>query len=316
VPVLLVALAALSSGRASAQAKSPDSDKAIELGRIAIGYYERGLWEKAYSEFERAEAEAHSPVFGLYMARCKRQQGALLAARTLYQRVAAEKLTPDAPPPWSHAVLTAKAELRALSALIPSFCVRVEPGSDIVRASLAGRTLNLSRDCQAIELDPGEYPLVVWDGAGQKSTRRIRLLEAQRIELPLGALEPERTPGAPRTTPVPAPKSPSYDLRHPTDSRSWHRTLGYAALGFGAAGLAVGTVAGVVAAVKTSELNCSNDNCSKTEAPDARSASRWASISTVGLIFGGASAAAGGLVLFIIPSNGSTSGTLMVSGKF
>ena len=316
VPVLLVAFAALSSGRASAEPRSPDSDKAIELGRIAIAYYERGSWEKAYSEFERAEAEAHSPVFGLYMARCKRQQGALLAARALYQRVAAEKLTPDAPPPWSHAVLTAKAERQALSAIIPSICLRVEPGSDIVRASLADRTLYLSQDCQVIELDPGEYSLTLWDAAGRKSARRIRLLEAERTDLPLGRLEPERMPGAPRSPPVPAPTSASYNLRDRSDSPSWHGALGYAALGIGAAGLAVATVAGVIAAVKRGELDCPQDKCSRADAPEARSASRWASVSTVGFIFGGASAAAGGVVLFVIPGDRPSSGALVVSGKF
>jgi hypothetical protein len=233
--------------------------------------------------------------------------------------VATEHLSPESPAPWVQAVRAAKAELDALAPTIPSVCVGREAGSEIVRAAIGGHTLSLSGTCQEVEIDPGEHVVVLWDGDGRRSTADLRVSEGQRrVALPRPAKEqpneaiPERAPEPVRSLSVrrrrdaPAKKS---TIREP---------LGIAALGVGALGLGIGAVAGIVAAAKADDLHCSNDRCSASEGPSLHSASRWAAVSTVGFIFGGASAAAGVLTLFVVPrwTEPAADASLVVQGKF
>jgi hypothetical protein len=319
-PILALLLALLLASRpARCDSESDTTQGAIELGRAALAQYERGRWADAYLTFEQAERRAHSPVFTLYMARCKRQTRELLSAKRLYELVTTEQPSPEMPAPWARAVMAAKEELGALALTIPSVCVGKETGSDIVRASLGGHTFSLSGTCQEVEIDPGEHVVLLWDQDGRRRTVELRVSEGQRrVALPRPA-EDQQGEAIPERSLEPLRSSSVRPGRGAPPKKSTIREpLGIAALGLGAVGIGIGVVAGIVAAGKADDLHCSNDRCPASEASSLRSASRWAAVSTVGFIFGGASAAAGVLTLIVVPrwTDAAADTSIVVQGKF
>src|SRR5262245_53956491 len=67
-----------------AQPAPSETDRAIDAGQEAIALYRDGRWADAYDRFAVADRTTHSPVFVLYMARCKRNVGRLLDAKRLF----------------------------------------------------------------------------------------------------------------------------------------------------------------------------------------------------------------------------------------
>ena len=186
----------------------------------------------------------------------------------------------------------------------------------MARVKIARLTLRVTNDCTEVELDPGEHSFTVWDRDGRTTTRSVLLAEGHR-RVPLPLATPERsgvtdTP-APRTEPL-APHTPR---RPVSTSRPAREILGLTALGVGAVGIGIGVVAGIVAANKTGDLGCVDERCPRSQAEKVHSASRWANLSTVGLIFGTASAVTGVTLLVVVPTmSGDSSAQLGVSGAF
>lgn len=98
----------------SSPASGDAGSRAVALGREGIQLYEAGRWAEAEAKLTEAEAVLHSPVFLLYIARCRRNAGRLLDARDAYRRSVAEQLAPTAPPAWRQALVDARAELSVL----------------------------------------------------------------------------------------------------------------------------------------------------------------------------------------------------------
>lgn len=90
--------------------------QAIEQGERGLQAFRQGDWAPAYRLFEAAEGLVHSPVFLLYMARSREQQGELAEALELYARVTSEVLGDSAPESWRTAVTQATLESDALRA--------------------------------------------------------------------------------------------------------------------------------------------------------------------------------------------------------
>ena len=53
---------------------------AVQLGHDGLALYEASRWSEAHERFQTAERLVHSPVFQLYMARCRRNMGRLIEA--------------------------------------------------------------------------------------------------------------------------------------------------------------------------------------------------------------------------------------------
>ena len=113
-----------------------DAERAVSIGRTAMSLFKEERWAAAYDKFSEAETVAHSPVFLLYMARCKRQLGELKAARALYVRVVEDKPPDGAPESWKNAQNEASKELVDL---FPRLRISVRGGPAEVK--LDGRTL-------------------------------------------------------------------------------------------------------------------------------------------------------------------------------
>jgi hypothetical protein len=195
----------------AAQPTAPSDDpraRALELGREGVDLYNQERFVEANERFERAERLVHSPVFLVYMARCKVRLKALLAARALYRRALGEALPSDAPDAWREALEDGDEELALLERRIPSLWLKVR-GRDAARArvSLDERRIERAEWARPIEVDPGRHTLAV-DSPGSGVVRQtvevgegesVRVVEIDLAQAgaPAGALVAVRVPPEP-----------------------------------------------------------------------------------------------------------------------
>jgi hypothetical protein len=283
LPLLAVVGVALSSAlHARAQeAETPPADgdastrwaterRAVRLGHDALALYEASRWNEAYDRFQAAEALVHSPVFLLYMARCRRNAGRLLEAADRLERLSRERVPEDASTAWHGAVADAGAELIALRRAIPRVVVVVQ-GAPAARVTLDGRELPASKLGKSLDLDPGRHSLAARDSQGRRVVRSFQVESGQAtttVALSFPTLVEARDRKAPGG-----------------GSTSFFRTGGFVLLGVGAAALGAGMGAAIVAA----------DRDANEGADD------WRAASTVSLAAGGVLAGAGVLVLLTTP---------------
>lgn len=311
-PVIRAAAVTLALALASAQhpafAQTTAPPDAVTLGHETLDLYAKSEWSGAFERFARADSAAHSPVFGLYMARCRRNEGKLLAARDLFATVAGESLTPTAPEAWQKARADAATELTAIEARIPSVIVALSGAPiDAATVTIDDAPVAASALGKALRLDPGDHTFAARTRGRASIPSTIRLVEGpepRRIDLLIPA-EPQVKPTA--TPPAIAPDSPP-----PLAYRAPHAgslVPGMIALGFGVAGLGVGVISGVVAKSKATEVKAgcnAQGHCLRTDEAKAGTAQTLATVSTIGFIASGAAAAAG-ITLVIVRPGGSRS---------
>jgi hypothetical protein len=348
-PLALACFASLLLVATAAPAQPADGpQRAIALGHEAMNAYGKGDWATAYEHFADAEAAAHSPVFVLYMARCKRSQGELLAARELLARTAGEALPDSAPEPWQRARADAARMLSELEPRIPSILVALRGGGAVSdgaasgpkpRAALGGAlepamepaiTLDgapVSAEARRapIRVNPGAHTLAATLPGRAPITSTVRVAEGDpplKIEL---SLDPDPAPppvAPPAITPPPPPVAPP--------RKRGSLTPGLVALGVGGAGLAAGGILGGVALSVASGVkgNCKAPTadslvCPPAEQPNVNRANTLATASTATFIAGGAIAAAGVVLILVRPGGSETTarlvpgpGWLSVQGTF
>jgi len=300
--LLVAALLAVSSHAFATPLDDSTPDpgaQALELGRAALAAYTAGSWQSAYDQFGAAEQIVHSPVFVLYMARCKRNSGQLLAARELFRAVVSERIAADTPGPWQQAVASAHAELGTLQQNVPSVWIRDASASDLARTTLDGRSVPTLMNGMELELDPGKHVFEISHPQGSRSIVVVQLSEGRR-RVPVVLSSPSEV----ARTQHPAPASPSGAGHAPTFPT--RKVVGYTALGLGALGVTLGAISGLSAKSRSDSLRKDQCDSSGDCYPDARAeaetASAWATVSTVGFVFGGAFLAAGTAVFVFTPS--------------
>ena len=197
--------------------------RAVRLGHEALALYEASRWDEAYQRFQTAEQLVHSPVFLLYMARCRRNTGRLIEAADRFARLSRERVAEDAPAAWHGAVADADAELIALRRVIPRVVV-VLRGAPNARVTLDGRELSSAALGKSLPLDPGRHSIVARDSKGRKVSRAFNVVKGQ----------------ATTTVDLSFDKRPE-DSRDPASAGgSGWRTAGLVLAGVGAVGLGVG----------------------------------------------------------------------------
>ena len=282
----IVVLAATFSA-ASAHAQSPStSQRALTLGYEADGLFARGRWSEAYERFAEADQLAHSPVFVLYMARCRKNAGRLVEARSLYERAAHETLAPDAPKPFREATTDAAAERDEVARRIPTVRLVVTGAQGAVTVTIDGEVVSARTD--VIELDPGTHEVKA-SSADLGVHKTVTVAEGARavpVELVLS-----RAPGA---------KEP------PPETQSGSLAPALVALSLGVVGVGVGAVAGALAAGKTNDVKPSyiDGHCRVQDGDELDAARTLATVSTIGFIAGGAALALGGVLLIVRPGGG------------
>ena len=282
-----------------------DAEKAAarELSTEAKVDYDESRFADAAQKFQKAYDIAKVPTLAVWAARSLVMRGQLVAASELYRQ--ASQLSPNEL--WmgnaqQEAQSDAARELAALIPRIPRIRVHIEGASSrevevtVNGVKLLGALVDVDR-----LTDPGHWTIVGLRGT-EKAERIIDLKEGERMDVMLSfqsnMLPTNPITVTPRTAPSPAVQ-PSAQNSTSAAQRQW----GWIATGVGAAGLLTGATAGIIVASKHSSLNCANDVCdpSKVNSSSVNSYNTWRTVSTVSLIVGGVSAAAGVTLLLTSP---------------
>ena len=294
-----------------------ETERALAAGHAALAAYESREWSRALEQFRVADRLAHSPVFTLYMARCERNLGRLVAAQRLFNQVLAEPPTSDAPQAWKRAAEDAKREREALVARIPKLVVQVR-GAPPERTTIAldGRTLSREELETPIAVDPGDHTVVA-QVKGRKERTRVRVLEGSgdtTVVVDFGG--PVAAPG----DNVRAPRSKT-STKPPDAGDSGPPVAPIVAFGVGAAGIVTGSILGLLAANRASEIKdrCQGSLCLESDADDGATAKRLADASTIAFVIGGIGLGTGA-VLVLLPgdeaSRAPSGAVVHVRGRF
>ena len=293
------------SGAAWGQTQA-DRDAAVAAGKEARELFRAGRYAKAFQLFSRAEATIHSPVFVLFMARCKWRLGELVEAKRLLTKVANETFEPDAPEQWRKARGDAEQELREVKRLIPRVVIQVQ-GAELsqVAVRIDGNLLNQDQLGRQVEVDPGKHILDADDGTG-KVSETIDVAEGSGIhEVTLrirrGAGPSGAGPAVPGAEPQPGGfvPDPGYVYKPPPARRSFSaRNAAVWSWIFGGIGVAGGIATGIGAIVIDSDLDtqCGTDPCHPSFSGDVNAFHILGYTSTITLAVGSALIGTGVLV--------------------
>jgi hypothetical protein len=292
--LLLVVLAfSLVSAPAAPSRAEPSGERtedrrqaaARSRGEEGLQLFQAGKWAESYDAFNQADRLYHAPTLILFMARCRRNQGKLLEARALYDKVIAEPVRAGAPEQFFKAVAAAREELVDLQKRIPSVRVTLH-GTMAAQARIAidGAPLSEAERASGKALDPGAHEILaaVDKGASARKTILLTQGEAAWVELTLESPLSFGADAPPARWQVPA----------------------ILAVGIGGAGVGVGSVAGILALSKISDIKsrCQPDgHCFKSDQPEADQAQTMVTLSTIGFVVGGVGLATGVALWFLRP---------------
>lgn len=289
--LLSAVVCALAAAPVPARAQPAEAPTAVSLAGEAKAHYDRGEWAEALSRFEQAETLAHSPVIVLYIARCQRNLGRLVAARDSLRRVTTEELAADAPPPFVTAKADAENDLRALEPRIATVTVEVDPALADATIELDDRELG-SGERSSVAVDPGQHVVRAKRGANVVTEVAFSAAEGQSQSV---ALRVATTAPPPVPSPVPAADT--------GDGSGGSLVPGIVVIGLGTAGLAAGIVTRVMAFQKVSDVKdrCVDGHCLLEDESEIDSANTLQTVSTICFIAGGAAVAAGVVLLVVAP---------------
>jgi serine/threonine-protein kinase len=282
-----------SAGGASAQ---PAPSRAEELFREARKLMDQKDYATACPMLVESEALEPAPGTLLNLGDCYEKNGQTASAWVAFQD-AARLATTRNKQNWVTLALQRTAALEPkLSKLTIS-----------VTKDVAG--LQVSRDGQPIEkaiwgmevvVDPGPHVLAATAPGRRAWTSRVDVPTAKRVTAEIPALDADPA-SAPKAEPLaPAPKEEPRD-----DGAGTLRIVGLAAAGVGIVGLGIGAFAGVRALSLRSDAASSANDDAKT----------FATISTIGLVAGGALAAGGIALVVLAPRFGSVGVRVAPTGR-
>ncbi len=295
-PLLLVSASTLAQ---PPKTPAPVDATAAEKQALARVKAEQGLklfgagrWSEAYEWFREADVLYHAPTLVLYQARCQRQTGKLIAARSLYQRILAEPVPSAAPAAFVEAQDNAKMELEKVKALIPrvQFAVTDVP-RNTVRLTLDGAPL--AEDAK--ELDPGPHTLEISGGANEHATKAFTVVEGPNPQIEIRLRAPPPPPAAVVVPEVVVKPRGSY-------------VPGAIGLGIGGVALVVGAAVGGVTLSKANAVKakCAGTACPLSAQSDGNAASTLGNVSTAMFVVGGVAAATGAVLLVVRPRLGAS----------
>ncbi|MBW2524378.1 MAG: PEGA domain-containing protein [Deltaproteobacteria bacterium] len=298
---LLCAAAVVLGLWAGTLAAKPSTDQIAAARALAYAGYEmlqNEQWAEAYDRFQQAEKIFHAPPHVLYMARAKRGLGEYVAARALYQSLIDEEFEEGSPKEFAKAKEDAASELEGILPKIATIQLSVT-GPTLEQASVEvdGRDVTEEAREGTVDADPGERTVRVTAAGYEAAETTVTLEEgAQAVPVAL-TLELLPEPVATGTGPV----------GPPPDQAEGSLIPGFVVMGVGVAAVGVGIATGVVAMGKADELKtncpvrnqCPPDNESLED--DAR---LFGTVSTVGLVVGGAALAGGTVLLLLRPFGG------------
>jgi hypothetical protein len=273
--------------------------------------FDAGRFEEAGRKFQRAYEVAKVPTLALWAARSLAKHGQLVAASELYRQ--ATRLTTNEL--WvgdaqQQAQADAAKELAELQPRIPVLRVRVEgAAANDVAVTIDGTVIASALFGIDLPADPG-WRRVVGKYGDENSEQTVYLKEGEHKEavvkfsgrplaLAAGTVQPVAVTGAEgqsaATLTATTPAQPQSAA-----SGGAQQTWGWVAVSVGAAGLILGGVTGIVV-LSDSSLRSSCPNGPACTASKVSTYNMMRTLSTVGLIAGGVSAAVG-VTLLVWPS--------------
>lgn len=284
------------------------SADAIGLGQSGLAHFQNEQWQLALDDFRAADATMHSPVFGLYTARCLRNLGRWVDAFHQYQAIATAQRPVSTPAPWQRAYTTAESELADLGATIPRLRFRFEVGVNATTAvEIDGEPVPLESD--PLMLDPGVHVLIIRHHGIPIETRQLVLQPAQGVlEVAVGPYASAKTATSVAASKVvPAQShtrltaSPASNMRNQPES-SVH-DVAVIAVGAGFLGLAVGIATGAYAWHERRAISeqCDNDNCPTALSSRIDRGKLLADCSTAAFSVAALSFATAGVLLYVVP---------------
>ena len=286
---LALALGAFAPPPAGAAPHSSEQSRAAARALADRGYelYAAGEYAEALAAFREAERHYPAPSILLMVARTFKGLRRLLEARSVYERVVAEKLDSSAPRAFIEAQEMAKGELTALMRRIPMLQIAVA-GARTEEVTITVDGVAAPANAEPLPKDPGTYTVVV-RVPGQAPVERAVTLEEGRTErLTVDFSRPE-------TTDTPPPAAPSAG-----------GSLVPAAVAFSVAGVGVGVgaITGILAKVAVDDIKsrCTDGgHCLREDEPKAAQAQTFITVSTIGFVAGGAAAVTGVALLLLRP---------------
>lgn len=285
---------------ANAQAVEPTNvSQAREIALAAGDDLDAGRFQEALEKVSQAEALYHAPTHMVMRAEALEGLGRLVEALDTYETLAAEPLSPTAPPAFIQAREDGRKRQVALIARVPSVLVLVSgaDGGEVV-ATLDGKPLNLAAD-QATRCDPGKH-LVRIEAKGYRTIEREVDLAERGGVVKLDLRLEKEVAQVVTPPPPPPPRVPE------------GRTMFVPAMvsfGVGGASLVVGAITGGMAFARAGELEneCAADGrCPPSAQSTLERGQLLGNISTATFIVGGAAVGAG-VVLLIVGKPKSTS---------
>lgn len=299
---LLAASLALGTSTVALAAEPTPQDiaQARDLGGQAQAAFDAGkfaesekLWLAASGLYPAA------PTLTLGLARTQAKLGKFVLAQESYNKIIREQsLVTNPSPAFKDALESAKAEVPSVSSKIASVVIVVagpeSPKVTVDGQPIASAGLGLKRP-----VDPGSHVVKAEAPGFKPAETSFQVAEAGSAEAKLTL---EKLPDAPVAT-----TETKTDATVGPAKTSPNRTLALAAFGVGGAGLVFGAITGLIALGKHGDLadQCPNDRCPAGVQDDVDSYKTMGTLSTVGFIVAGVGAAAGAVLWFTAPKEGS-----------
>jgi hypothetical protein len=297
------ALAATVAGEARAEGGAPEARAAARArGEQGLQLFEAKRWGEAYAAFREADGLYHAPTLTLFMGHCQRNQGRLVEAKALYAKLVNEPVPVAAPEQFRKAQAQARAELEALGARIPRLtAVATGAAAEGAQIEVDGVAVDAGALAAGVEVNPGRHTLAA-KSPGALASRSVTLAEGEesRVQLALVAEAPAAKEGSEAA------------------GRRGSIVPGAVALGAGGVFMVVGAITGGIAAGKISDIKsrcrtlAGEEHCLVADIPARDSAQTLITVSTVGLIAGGAALLAGTALVILRPGGGAGKARLEV----
>lgn len=326
-------LLALHAPAAMAQPAADEQKReARRLANEGETFFKEGDYAKAVDRFRQADAHFHAPTLVIMEARSQERLGALLEARALYQKVAAEDLGPSPAPKFKAAQEEAKKQVEALDARIPSVVVVLTRAPAGARVAIDGVEVDPSRLGSPIQVNPGSRVITAAAAGAEERSITVKLGEGAReraelvfpeARLPAGVearSAPPLSPPSLSPSPVSSVQSPSSSppmaprggglsggaAGEPESTRSSAPAI--VAFTVGGAGVVTGLVAGGIWLSKNADIRsqCAGDVCPAALQPDIDVTKATGRLAVAGFVIGAAGLGAGAVLMLVSPkSSGS-----------
>jgi hypothetical protein len=273
-------------------------------------------YSEALAEFKGSLDIVASPNARLYVARCYREMGNLVAAYTEFGRteVEAKELAPQ-DPRYIKTGEAAQAERKEIEPKLAFVTVTVQNATDSTKLTVGGEEVRRAGWTEPAPLMPGGSDVIVETPGHEPVKKQVTLNAGEKTALTIDAAS-----GTVTTGPV-GPSDGGGDKKPETSSEGRdYRTYAYIAGGVGAAGLLTFGIFGAMAASRWSTVKseCGAGPCPESKRDLVEGGQTYQTVANIGLAIGIVGVATG-VTLFVIskpkkPTEGTT--TAVVGPSF